>query len=45
MRKSLFVTLVGAILIAGCMSRNEVTDPPCGVKETEAGLCKQPPQE
>jgi hypothetical protein len=45
MRKRLLLMLVGSMLIAGCMSRNEVTDPPCGAKEIDAGLCKDPPQE
>ena len=45
MKKSFALTLLSVLLIAGCMSRNQITDPPCGVKETEAGLCKQPPAE
>ncbi len=43
MRLNLVLVAMAALLMTGCVSREEeYTDPPCGVKETEAGLCKEP---
>jgi len=44
MRRKLVLVALTALLMTGCVSRveEEYIDPPCGVKETEAGLCKEP---
>jgi hypothetical protein len=43
MRRNLALAALAALLVAGCVSQaQEYSDPPCGVKETEAGLCKEP---
>lgn len=43
MNMKLVLAALAAILLTACSSRvQEYNDPPCGVKELEAGLCKEP---
>jgi hypothetical protein len=43
MNRKLVFAALAALLMTACSSRVlEYNDPPCGVKESEAGLCKEP---